>query len=75
MSFITWDDAGGKKIVSYPCSPFFSYKKSNIVKEMLCQNPNRLFPFFWKQDIQNQLNSPLAPLPSLLLWNGKMFYL
>lgn len=46
MSFITWDDAGGKKIVSYPCSPSFSYKNSNIVKEMLCQNPNRLFSFF-----------------------------
>lgn len=42
---------------------------------MLCQNPNRLFPLFCKQDIQNQLNSLSAWLPSLLLWNGNKCYL
>lgn len=31
--------------------------------------------FFWKQDIQNQPNSPLGPLPSLLPWNGNKCYM
>lgn len=75
MSFITWNNASGKKYFHRPCSISFSYKNSNKAEEMLCQNPNRLFPLFWKQDIQNHLNTPLARLPSLLVWNGNKCYL
>lgn len=35
----------------------------------------QIVSIFWKQDIQKRLNSPLGPLPSLLLWDGNKCYL